>query len=98
MEPACFQKQLAEVLISRFEKRPQLQGGLEGICRLLLIADLYNVALLRDHCLYRLAGRFDSLATGSSPQHEAVLFGQFLNAVTPVVSSKMPEYNACSAV
>lgn len=45
-------------MLRKFEARPQLQGGLEGICRLLLIADSYHVPLLRDHCLQRLAARY----------------------------------------
>ena len=78
------QRDIAEALIARFEVRPQLQGGLEGILRLLLIADLYSVTLLRDHCLHRLAARFNTLAS-NPPQHERALFDEFLLAVAPKV-------------
>ena len=52
------QREVADALLRKFEARPQLQGGLEGVCRLLLIADSYHVPLLRDHCLQRLAARY----------------------------------------
>lgn len=81
------QRELAEALMKIFEKRPQLQGGLDGICRLLLIADTYNVPLLRDHCLHMLASRFNDLATRVAPQHEQLLFREFLQAVAPRVGS-----------
>jgi hypothetical protein len=80
-----WQRELAEALLRKFEARPQLQGGLEGICRLLLIADAYRVPLLRDHCLHRLAARYTDLARRVAPQQEQILFSQFLLAVAPQV-------------
>ena len=79
------QKELAEALLKKFEERPQLQGGLDGICRLLLTADTYSVPLLRDHCLHRLAARFADLVSRTAPQHEQTLFAQFLQAIAPTV-------------
>lgn len=79
------QKELAEALLKKFEERPQLQGGLDGVCRLLLAADTYSVPLLRDHCLHRLAARFADLAARIAPQHEQNLFAQFLQAIVPTV-------------
>ena len=79
------QRELAEALLRKFEERPQLQGGLDGVCRLLLTADTYSVPLLRDHCLHRLAARFSDLATRVAPHHEQTLFAQFLQAIAPVV-------------
>ena len=81
------QREVAESLITRFERQPQLQGGLEGICRLLLEADRFQVVLLRDHCLHRLAARFDSLVA-DAPEQESAVFEAFLAAVAPKV--RMP--------
>ena len=81
------QKELAEVLIDEFEARPNLQGGLEGICRILLVADEFNVAILRDHCLHRLAARFRDLAERTAPLNEQKLFLDFLASIAPKVET-----------
>lgn len=73
------------MLIARFEQRPQLQGGLEGLCRLLLAAELYSVPLLRWHCLHRLAARFEALAARTTPRHESDVFAEFLIELAPEV-------------
>ena len=87
------QKELAEVLISEFEGKPQLQGGLEGVCRILLVADAYNVVVLRDHCLHRLAARFNDLAKRTAPLDEQKLFLDFLASIMPKVLTALWKTN-----
>lgn len=86
------QRELAYCLIREFEERPQLQGGLEGICRLLLVADANSVTTLRDHCLHRLAARFSALAKRTAPQDEQELFMDFLVSIAPKVQLHTSSY------
>ena len=52
---------------------------------MLLVADRYGVALLRDHCLHGLAARFEALVEERAPPREREVFEAFVAAVAPQV-------------
>ena len=62
---------------------------LEPLCRMLLVAERYGVALLRDHCLHCLATRFEALVEERAPPREREVFEAFVAAVAPQVPSSL---------
>ena len=73
---------MAERIIEAWEER---QPRLEPLCRMLLVADRFGVALLRDHCLHCLAARFEALAEERVPPREREVFEAFVAAVAQQV-------------
>ncbi|CAK0738830.1 hypothetical protein CVIRNUC_001099 [Coccomyxa viridis] len=73
-------RRVAERIIEAWEERPP---RLEPLCRMLLVADRFGVALLRDHCLHCLATRFEALAEERTPPREREVFEAFVAAVAP---------------
>ena len=73
---------MAKRIIEAWEERlPRL----EPLCRMLLVADRFGVALLRNHCLHCLAARFEALAEERAPPREREVFEAFVAAVAPQV-------------
>eukprot|EP00884_Botryococcus_braunii_P013836 jgi/Botrbrau1/22453/Bobra.0091s0055.1 len=72
---------VAEHVIEAWEISPP--KTLERLCRVLLAADGFSVALLREHCLRRLAAAFDRVSHPAAPEFERLTFETFVASVAP---------------